>query len=63
MSSPGDIVIRTSDGIRVLVGKADGIEERMRLLDSILASVREQGLPVDYIDVRVKDKPVIRPKR
>jgi cell division protein FtsQ len=63
VTSPEDVVIRTSDGIRVLVGCVDGIEERVRLLDSILASVREQGMPVDYIDVRVEAKPVIRARR
>lgn len=63
VTSLQDVVVRTSDGIRVLVGSVDGIEERVRLLDSILASVREQGVPVDYIDVRVDAKPVIRPRR
>ncbi|MGI6131458.1 MAG: cell division protein FtsQ/DivIB [Bacillota bacterium] len=63
VTSLEDVVIRTSDGIRVLVGCLDGIEERVRLLDSILASVREQGTPVDYVDVRVEAKPVIRVKR
>jgi len=63
VTSPEDVVIRTSDGIRVLAGSVDGIEERVRLLDSILASVREQEMRVDYIDVRVEAKPVIRPRR
>ena len=63
VTSPEDVVIRTSDGIRVLAGSVDGIEERVRLLDSILASVREQDMPVDYIDVRVEGRPVIRPRR
>jgi len=63
VTSPEDVVIRTSDGIRVLAGSAGGIEERVSLLDSILASVREQGMRVDYIDVRVEGRPVIRPRR
>jgi cell division septal protein FtsQ len=63
VTSMEDVVIRTSDGIRVLAGSAKGIEERARLLDSILASLREQGMRVDYIDVRVEAKPVIRPRR
>lgn len=63
VSSPQDVVIRTSDGIRVLAGGSEDIEERVRLLDSILASVRERGVPVDYIDVRVEAKPVTRTMR
>ncbi len=63
VSSLQDVVIRTTDGIRVLAGGLEGIEERIRLLDSILASVREQGVPVEYVDVRVEAKPVIRARR
>lgn len=60
VSSCEDIVIRTTDGIRVFIGGTQDIASRMRVLDSILASVREQGVPVDYIDLRVEERPVIR---
>jgi cell division septal protein FtsQ len=62
VSSCDDIVVRTTDGIRVFIGGAQEMESRVRVLDSILASIREQGTPVDYIDLRVEAKPVIRPR-
>lgn len=59
VSNESCVVLRTSDGIRVLLGDAQSIEARVDLLDSILASVREQSARVDYIDVRVEARPVI----
>ncbi|MEA4882923.1 MAG: FtsQ-type POTRA domain-containing protein [Clostridia bacterium] len=63
VSRKDDIVVRTSDGIKVYMGKPADVESRARVLDSILASVREQGLDVEYIDIRVEAKPVIRVRR
>jgi cell division protein FtsQ len=62
VSRADDVVLRTADGIKVFLGRSDGIQARVRLLDSILASIREQGLSVNYIDLRVEAKPVIREK-
>lgn len=59
VSNESGVVLRTSDGIRVLLGDAQSIEARVELLDSILASVRAQSARVDYIDVRVEARPVI----
>jgi len=47
VSSCDDIVVRTTDGIRVFIGGAQEMESRLRVLDSIFASIREQGTPVD----------------
>lgn len=60
VSSCEDIIIRTSDGIKVFIGGARDMESQVRVLDSILASVREQEMSADYIDLRVEAKPVIR---
>lgn len=59
VSQPGNVVVRTSDGIKILLGAEEGIELRINVADSILASVREQGAKVDYIDVRVETRPVM----
>ena len=59
VSGISNIVVRTTDGIRIMLGAAEGIESRLNVADSILASVREQGAKVDYIDVRVETRPVM----
>ena len=59
VSDISNIVVRTTDGIRIMLGAAEGIESRLNVADSILASVREQGAKVDYIDVRVETRPVM----
>lgn len=59
VSQPDSVVVRTSDGIKILLGAEAGIELRINVADSILASVREQGAKVDYIDVRVETRPVM----
>ena len=59
VSQPGNVVVRTSDGIRILLGTEEGIESRVSVADSILASVREQGARVDYLYVLVETRPVM----
>jgi cell division protein FtsQ len=57
-----DIVIITNEGSRIMLGAADGIEERFELAVDILSGARAKKQAVKYIDVRITDRPVLGTK-
>lgn len=57
-----DIVIITNEGSRLMLGAADGIEERLDMAVDILAGARSRKQAFKYIDVRVTERPVLGTK-
>lgn len=57
-----DIVIITNEGSRIMLGAADGIEERLDTAVGILAGARSRKQAFKYIDVRVTERPVLGTK-
>lgn len=54
-----DIVIITNEGSRIMLGAADGIEERLNLAVDMLAGARSRKQAFKYIDVRIAERPVL----
>ncbi len=57
-----DIVIITNEGSRILLGAADGIEEKLAMAVDILSGARARKQAFKYIDVRIADRPVLGTK-
>ncbi len=59
----GELTLYTLAGARIMLGPADaGLEQALAVLPPILADIKASGLEVEYIDLRLPDKPVVRQK-
>lgn len=63
VSDPDSVVVHMVGGIKILLGPLDGVRERAKLAAPILSSCAEKGLDVEYIDLRVASRPVVRERR
>ena len=55
-----DNLLAYSDKTIIYFGHPHGLVEKFRLLESILNKVQEEGLAVEYIDLKIINKPVVK---
>ncbi len=61
LTDAGDVVLITKESIRILMGSVkENVVGRMDILRPILVDVRESGIQVSQIDMRVPEKPVVK---
>lgn len=63
VSDSDSVVVHMVGGVRIFLGPLDGIGERARLAGPILRLCAEKGLDVEYVDLRVASRPVIKERR
>jgi len=54
------LTLLLADGVRIVFGRSDRIEEKVRAAGAVLADVA--GTPIELIDVRTPSAPVVRPR-
>ena len=59
-SDSGDLYLILDNEIRVIMGEFEQLDYKMQMLDSVLAEVEEKNLAVDYIDLSIVNRPVIK---
>jgi len=57
-----EIVMFLKEDIEVLIGKNKDIEKKFKVLSSSMANIMENNSEIEYIDLRVAGKPVIKVK-
>ena len=53
-------LVAYSDKITIYIGQPVGLVEKFRVLESILNKIQEEGLAVEYIDLKIINKPVVK---
>jgi cell division protein FtsQ len=59
----GDLTLYSRDATTILVGQAVNLEVKMAELAAVWNDIRQKGLLVKYIDLRVEGQPLVTPVR
>lgn len=62
VSKEGEVDIEFEPSIKVKLGIPKDLAEKLQLLPSLLRTVEEKKLAIQYIDLRFKDTPVVKVK-
>jgi cell division protein FtsQ len=57
----GEAVLETKDGVAVLLGGPEGLQQRLTQVLPILAAVRDRGFRVQYVDLRFPGSVIVKP--
>ncbi len=60
LTVPIDIHMYTIDGLKIYIGQAERLANKVRVLESILKNINERGLKVEYVDIRYENAPVVK---
>lgn len=59
----GDLILYSRDAVTIFVGQAVNLEVKMAELAAVWNDIRQKGLLVEYIDLRVEGQPLVTPVR
>src|SRR3990172_3621183 len=57
-----EVFLYTTDGLEIRAGPLRGLRQRIAAAPEILRTVRAQGTPLEYIDLSLPDKAIIKPR-